>query len=237
MSEAQINQIIAKIDGLESTTKKSLSATKTIYTIIIAIIAFYAIFVPNKLAEATEPAMLSALVLNLVEDKIPSNDELLNHVGQLVNTEIQRGFAEIDQNAPALKKKIITAVDQNFGTATEALNDVIQTEVAAMLKEAKAKIDQDKSIATDVDAIDALANDLAEGVSLTIGQTIDEKLKIDALHAMLEKLNSKENLTEKELTQKKVIAYAWMLANDEEYRAELKDKALDLAEEVNQEVE
>ena len=103
-----------------------------------------------------------------------------------------------------------------------------------MLKEAKQELNTAKEAAQNTDNLDRLATDLSDGITIQMNETIDKHLKIDALDSMLARLQYNKNLTQEEYTQKQVLAYAWVLATDENYREELKEKALDLVDKANQ---
>ena len=147
---------------------------------------------------------------------------------------MSNAFNQLDKEIPHLKKEIISIADKNFAIATDSINDVISTEVAQMFREVRKELDSNKSLVDDKDNLDKLAHDLSEGIKLQLDDLIDTHLKIDALDSMLAKLQYKKDLTQEEYTQKKVLAYAWVLASDEAYREELKGKTLDLLDKANQ---
>ncbi|WDE98300.1 hypothetical protein PQO03_21040 [Lentisphaera profundi] len=232
-TQTELEVISAKIQALESSTSKSQNITKIVYSILIVVAAIYAFYIPSQLKHITQPEVISTMAMDLVEDKIPENEVILKGVEDLANREISNAFNQLDKKIPELKQEIITAVDTNFGLATESINELISNDIAKMFRDVKDKLDENKSLTQDKDNLDRLASTLSEGVQLQLNAIIDSHLKIDVLDSMLAKLQYKKNLTQEEYTQKQVIAYAWVLASDEEYREELKGKTLDLLDKAN----
>ena len=230
----QLEEICAKVEALEQSATTSKQINQIVYSIIIAIIAFYAFYVPSKLAAITQPEIISSMAMDIIEEKIPSNDAILTGVEDLANREMKNAFEQLDQKIPEIKKQLIDTADKNFAIATDALNEVISNDVAKMLKESKAQLDTAKEIAKDEDNLNRLATDLSDGIQIHMNEAIDTHLKIEALDSMLAKLQYNKNLTQEEYTQKQVLAYAWVLATDENYREELKGKAIDLVDKINQ---
>jgi hypothetical protein len=232
--QKQLEVIAAKVEALETSAEKSQNITKIVYSVLIIIIGVYAFYVPSKLQAITQPEVISTMVLDIIEEKIPSNDTIIKGVEDLANREMANAFDQLDQKIPELKKDLISLADKNFGIATDSINEVISTDVAKMFRDVKQELDANKSLVKDQNNLDALASDLSEGVKLHLDDLIDTHLKIDALDSMLAKLQYKKALTKEEYTQKKVLAYAWVLASDEAYREELKGKTLDLLDKANQ---
>ena len=232
--QKQLEVIVAKVEALETSAEKSQNITKIVYSVLIIIIGVYAFYVPSKLQAITQPEVISTMVLDIIEEKIPSNDTIIKGVEDLANREMANAFDQLDQKIPELKKDLISLADKNFGIATDSINEVISTDVAKMFRDVKQELDANKSLVKDQNNLDALASDLSEGVKLHLDDLIDTHLKIDALDSMLAKLQYKKALTKEEYTQKKVLAYAWVLASDEAYREELKGKTLDLLDKANQ---
>ncbi|MDD7984166.1 hypothetical protein PQO01_04260 [Lentisphaera marina] len=232
--QKQLEVIAAKVEALEVSAEKSQNITKIVYSILIVIVGIYAFYVPSKLQAITQPEVISTMVMDIIEEKIPSNDHIIQGVEDLANREMANAFDQLDKKIPELKEGIIALADKNFGMATDSINEVISTDVAKMFRDVRKELDNNKSIVSDKSNHDVLVADLSEGIKLHLDDLIDKHLKIDALDSMLSKLQYKKELTQEEYTQKKVLAYAWVLASDEAYREELKGKTLDLLDKANQ---
>jgi hypothetical protein len=232
--QKQLEVIASKVEALENSAEKSQNITKIVYSILIIIVGIYAFYVPSKLQAITQPEVISTMAMDIIEQKIPSNHDIITGVEDLANREMSNAFDQLDKEIPHLKKEIISLADKNFAIATNSVNDIISTEVAQMFRDVRKELDSNKSLVKDKDNLDRLAHDLSEGIKLQLDDLIDTHLKIDALDSMLAKLQYKKDLTQEEYTQKKVLAYAWVLASDEAYREDLKGKTLDLLDKANQ---
>ena len=231
--QKQLEVIAAKVEALEVSAEKSQNITKIVYSILIVIVGIYAFYVPSKLQAITQPEVISTMVMDIIEEKTPSNDHIIQGVEDLANREMANAFDQLDKKIPELQEGIIALADKNFGIATDSINEVISTDVATMFRDVRKELNN-KSIVSDKSNHDVLVADLSEGIKLHLDDLIDTHLKIDALDSMLSKLQYKKELTQEEYTQKKVLAYAWVLASDEAYREELKGKTLDLLDKANQ---
>ena len=236
-SNDQLQEIAKKVEALEASAVASNRNNILIYGFIILIVGFYAIWVPNTLKEATTPEVLSSIIIDAAENALPTNDELMAQAESLANREINAGFDRLQNELPKIKADLATKLDNNLGDITEQFTDVLKEDFAKIVKIAEAQIKQDIDTVNDEDALEQLSTDLAEGVNLQLQDSIDQHARFDVLNSMLDKLRDNKNLTQQEMTQKKAIAYAWLLANDEKYRDRLATKAFRLVDKAHAPIE
>ena len=236
-SNDQLQEIAKKVDALEASAIASNRNSILIYGIIILIVGFYAIWVPNTLKEATTPEVLSSIIIDAAENALPTNDELMLQAEGLANREINAGFDRLQNELPKIKADLATKLDDNLGDITEQFTDSLKEDFAKIVKIAEAQIKQDVDAVNDENALEQLSSDLAEGVNLQLQDSIDQHARFDVLNSMLDKLRDNKDLTQQEMTQKKAIAYAWLLANDDKYRDRLATKAFQLVDKVHAPIE
>ena len=236
-SSDQIQAISQKIEALEASAISSNRNNMLIYGIIVLVVGFYAIWVPNTLKEATDPEVLSSMVVDAASESLPSNQELLDQAEALANREISSAFQRLQHELPKIKTTLTGTLDENLANATEGFTDVLKEDFAKIIKLAEADIKANVAAVNDESALEQLSSDLAEGVKLHLEDTIDQHGRFDVLNNMLDNLRNNKGLTQQEMTQKRAIAYAWLLANDEKYRTSLANKAFQLVDKAHETIE
>lgn len=122
---SDIQEIQEKLERLQVKTKRSQMTTYVIYAIIVVIFVVYSAIVPRITGEVLNPETGSDLVLTLVSEQIPKNDEILN---------------EAKTELPKLLTSILDDTENKIPIFEEAINDITSSSLATIYGEFQLEI-------------------------------------------------------------------------------------------------
>lgn len=213
------------VTTLEKKVKRGTIINIVIYGIIIILFLVYAIIIPAEMKKITSVEDGPKTLVSLLESNLPDDHEILARAKAEIPGLISTGVDQLMDLIPNGETILLDTVSDMTDQLSKYVYDELTTELVTFLEEQIRLIKKEYPELSSPNA----KKQFNEICRIHLRDTLEEMvknghLKIKSYQAELEKYKLPDNqLTAKELAEKRVLLSFIRLADDEDYREQLSD--------------
>ena len=222
---SDIIQIQESLERLQAKTKRAQIFTFVIYAIIILIFVIYSVMVPKVTGQVLNPKTGSSMLLDIVEEKVPSNDEIMMTAKTKLPEMITGLLDETENKIPIFEEALNDITETSLAGIVTQFSTDIKPLIKAAVESHNAEIKQFVESSQDEKAVEDLYKALNEDLDKELlAQTKNLARSINIYADKLRTLAAKAPMTQQEKAKRDfLMAYAQLssLPHFEESLAEI----------------